>query len=105
MPPEGFHEFFLKLSYTLSYMWLIALLGLIFPRLVAAALYFLTTWFTGVFATVLWPILGFIFAPYTMLWYSVVVNWYGGEWGTLQLVVLVIAVLCDLGSSGKSARG
>lgn len=86
-------------------MWLVALLGLVFPRLAAAALYFLTTWFNGVFATVLWPILGFIFAPYTMLWYSVVMNWYGGEWGTLQLIVLVIAVLFDLGSSGKSAKG
>ena len=61
------------------HMWLIALVGLIFPRIAAVILYFFTTWFTGVFATVLWPILGFIFAPYTMLWYSAVINWYGGE--------------------------
>lgn len=86
-------------------MWLVAIFGLIFPRATAVVLYLLTSWFTGVFATVLWPILGFIFTPYTMLWYSVVVNWYGGTWGTLQLVVLCIAILCDLGSSGKSARG
>ena len=86
-------------------MWLFAILGLIFPRIAALILYFFTAWFTGVFATVLWPVLGFIFAPYTLLWYSVVINWYGGSWGTLQLVVLVIAVIADLSSSGKSARG
>ena len=86
-------------------MWLLAIVGLIFPRLAAAFLYFFTSWFNGVFETWLWPALGFIFAPYTMLWYSVVTNWYGGSWGTLQLVVLAIAVLCDFGSSGRSARG
>lgn len=86
-------------------MWLIAVVGLIFPRIAALILYFFTTWFAGVFATVLWPVLGFIFAPYTMLWYSAVMNWYGGEWNMLQLVVLAIAILFDLSSSGKSARG
>jgi len=29
-------------------------------------------------------------------------NYYGGEWGTLQIIVLVIAVIADLGS-GKGA--
>lgn len=86
-------------------MWLFAIVGLIFPRLAALLLYFLTGWFNAVFQTTLWPILGFLFAPYTMLWYSVVMNWYGGRWNTLQLVVLAIAVLFDFGSGGKSARG
>lgn len=86
-------------------MWLFAIVGLIFPRIAALVLYFFTSWFNGVFATVLWPILGFIFAPYTMLWYSVVMNWYGGSWSTLQLIVLAIAVLLDFSASGKSARG
>ncbi len=86
-------------------MWLLAVLGLVFPRIAALILYFFTTWFTGVFATMLWPILGFLFAPYTMLWYSVVMNWYGGEWHFLQIAILVVTILCDLGSSGKSARG
>lgn len=85
-------------------MWLL-LLGVIFPRVASVALYFFTEWFTGVFATWYWPVLGFIFAPYTMLWYSVVAHWYGGEWGTLQLIVLGVAIIADLSSSGKSARG
>ena len=86
-------------------MWLFAIVGLIFPRLAAAFLYFFTSWFDAIFQTWYWPILGFIFAPYTMLWYSVVANWYGGQWDTLQLVILAIAVLFDLGSGGKTAKG
>ena len=46
----------------ISDMWFFAIVGLIFPRLAAVALYFLTSWFSGVFATVLWSVLGFIFA-------------------------------------------
>ena len=49
-------------------------------------------WFAGVFDTLMWPLLGFFFAPTTLLWYSVVENLYNGYWGTLQIVVLVVAV-------------
>jgi hypothetical protein len=79
-------------------MPLILIFGLLAPRLAMALLYLFTNWFSGVFSTILWPILGFIFMPYTLLWYSVVVNWYGGTWGTLQIVVLVIAAAIDLGA-------
>lgn len=83
-------------------MWfLILALGLLLPRVTTLILYFFTRWFDGVFSTMLWPILGFIFMPYTMLWYSAVVNWNGGQWGAFQILVLVIAVIADL-SSNKS---
>ena len=99
-----FYYTFWKKMYTFL-VWILAIVGLIFPRVTAAFLYFLTNWFAGVFETWLWPLVGFIFAPYTMLWYSVVVNWYGGEWNTLQFVVLAIAAIADLSASGRSARG
>ena len=78
------------------------LIALFVPRLVAIYLYFLTNWFQGVFETQLWPVLGFIFMPYSMLWYSAVVNWYSAEWGMWQIGIMVIAVIADL-SSSKSA--
>lgn len=81
---------------------MIVLIALFVPRIAAAYLWLFTNWFSGVFQTQLWPILGFIFMPYTMLWYSAVVNWYGGEWEFLQIAVLIIAVIADL-SSNKSA--
>lgn len=80
----------------------LAVLALFVPRVVIVLLWFFSTWFEGIFETILWPLLGFIFAPTTMLWYSVVQNVYDGMWGALQLVVLVIAVLIDLSpASGR----
>lgn len=86
---------------------LIVLIALLAPRLVILALYFLTTWFQGLFANLLWPILGFIFLPTTLLWYSVVQNVYDGVWGGLQIVGLIIAVLIDGSPAGarRERRG
>lgn len=81
---------------------LLAVLALLAPRIVLLVLWFLTTWFQGMFDNLLWPILGFIFLPTSLLWYSAVLNWWGGEWGTVQIVGIVIALLIDLSpASGK----
>jgi len=80
---------------------LFALLALAAPRLVVAALWFFTTWFSGVFDAVLWPILGFIFLPTTLLWYTAVQHWFGGVWSFWPIVGLVVAMLIDV----SPARG
>lgn len=82
---------------------LLALLALAVPRLVIAAVWLFSNWFQGVFGSLLWPVLGFLFAPVTLLWYSVVHNWYGGAWDPWQVAVLVVAVLIDV-SPGASKR-
>ena len=76
----------------------IVIVGLFLPRIVTIISYYFTSWINGVFTTWDWPLLGFIFMPYTLLWYSAVINWYGGVWGLLQIVVMVIAILFDLSS-------
>ncbi len=81
---------------------LLALLALAVPRVTIVLLWVFSTWFRGIFDTLLWPILGFLFAPVTLLWYTAVHNWYGGTWGTWQIVGLVVAILLDLSpGSGK----
>lgn len=85
-------------------MPILIIFAILLPRAVSAYLYFFTKWFQGAFETALWPILGFIFMPYTMLWYSAVMNWYGGHWGGWQIAVLIIAAAADL-SSNKSGVG
>ncbi len=75
---------------------LISLLALAAPRLVAALLWFFTTWFRGVFDNMLWPILGFVFLPTTLLWYSAVHNWFGGRWTFWPVAGLVVALMIDL---------
>jgi len=76
---------------------------LFLPRIVIVGLWLLTTWFVGVFSTLLWPILGFLFAPTTMLWYSVVINVFGGTWDVVSLAGLAVAVVLDL--SPAAGRG
>lgn len=74
---------------------LVALVALVTPRLVILALWFLTTWFVGMFTSLLWPVLGFVFAPTTLLWYSAVQHWFGGVWSLWPVVGMVIAVMID----------
>ncbi len=83
---------------------LIALFGLFLPRLVMVLLWLFSDWFAGVFPNIIVALLGFLFLPYTTLWYSAVVNWYGGQWGVLQLAIGAIALLFDL-SSVAGSRG
>lgn len=78
--------------------------ALVLPRITIAYLWFITNWFTGVFDSIMWPLIGFFFAPTTLLWYSVIVNVYAGTWGTFQIVVMIIAVMIDLSPGTKKRK-
>jgi len=78
----------------------LALIALLFPRILIAVLWIFTNWFNGVFSSLLWPVLGFVFLPVTMLWYSVVINQFGGAWNITNIIVMVLAVAIDMGSWG-----
>ena len=81
------------------------LFALLTPRVLIILLWLLTSWFKGIFDTALWPVLGFIFLPTTLLWYTAVHNWWGGHWGALQVVGLVIALIIDISpASGRRRR-
>ena len=82
---------------------LVAVIALIAPRIVILALYFFSTWFVGIFASLIWPILGFIFAPTSLLWYTAVHHFFDGIWTTWAIVGMVIAALIDL-SPASSRR-
>jgi hypothetical protein len=83
---------------------IIALLALLAPRLLIALLWFVTTWFRGMFDTLLWPILGFIFLPTTLLWYSAVQRWFGAEWTLWPIVGLICALMIDVAPAGGRRR-
>jgi hypothetical protein len=83
---------------------LLALLALAVPRLVIVLLWLFSTWFTGMFASWLWPVLGFLFLPTTLLWYSAVQHWWGGTWSLVPIVGLVIALLIDVSPSSGRRR-
>jgi len=52
----------------------------------------------------LWPILGFIFLPTSLLWYTVVLHWFGGVWSLWAIVGLVIALIIDVSSAREHRR-
>ena len=76
---------------------ILVIISLIVPRLLIIGVWIFSGWFKGVFATWYWPLLGFFFMPHTMLWYSAVQNWFEGKWDFLQIFILILAVLMDLG--------
>jgi hypothetical protein len=81
------------------------LLALAVPRLAIALLWFFTNWFHGLFDSVLWPILGFVFLPTTLLWYTAVQHWFGGAWTLWPVVGIVVALLMDLSPARGRQRG
>ena len=82
---------------------LLAAFALAVPRLVTVVLWLFTPWFRGMFdhQSLLLPVLGFLFVPTTLLWYSAVQHWFGGHWGPWQIAGVVVAVLIDVSPAKK----
>ena len=81
---------------------ILALIAAFFPRLVIIALFLFSDYLGRAYSTVLWPILGFLFAPFTTLAYAFGKNSNGSIDGW-YLVIVIVAILMDLGSFGGSA--
>jgi hypothetical protein len=86
---------------------LLTVLALAAPRVVIVLLWLFTGWFRGIFDTALWPVLGFIFLPTTLLWFTAVQHWFGGQWTLWPVVGLVLALLVDVSPAGgrRARRG
>jgi hypothetical protein len=81
---------------------LFLLIALITPRVLIVLLWLFTTWFRGIFSIALWPVLGFIFLPTTLVWYTAVQHWFDGQWTLFPIVGLVIALAIDVSpASGR----
>jgi hypothetical protein len=74
------------------------------PRIAIVLLWFFTNWFVGLFASLLWPVLGFLLLPTTLLWYSAVQHWFGGQWTLWPVVGIVVALLIDLAPARSYRR-
>jgi hypothetical protein len=80
---------------------LVALLALVTPRLLIFLIWFFSNWFRGMFPSAVVLILGFIFLPTTLLWYTAVQHWFAGQWTFWPVVGVVIALVIDV----SPARG
>ena len=84
--------------------FLLAAVALVTPRIAIALLWFFTDWFAGLFPSLLWPVLGFLLMPTTLLWYSAVQHWFGGQWTLWPVVGIIVALLIDLSPAGGYRR-
>jgi len=82
---------------------LLAILGLITPRIIILILWIFSSYIGRAIDSALWSILGFVFLPTTTLMYAVAQNSFDGleGWG---LVLFVLGVVVDFGLIGGGAR-
>jgi hypothetical protein len=78
---------------------LVAGIAFFFPRLAMILLIIFSDYMGRAYETILWPVLGFLFLPYTTLAYALAINSNGSVAG-IYLVLVVVAVLIDLGVVG-----
>jgi hypothetical protein len=81
----------------------VAMIAFFFPRLAIILTVLFSDYIGRAFNNeVLWPILGFIFMPLTLLAYAFAKNANGSVDG-MYLVLVIVAALVDLGVFGGSA--
>jgi hypothetical protein len=80
---------------------LIGCLALSAPRFAIVVVVIFSDYIGRAYETALWPLVGFFVMPLTTLAYAWAINSRGSVDG-LQLVVVVLAVLIDLGMLGGS---
>jgi len=82
----------------------LALLGLLMPRLVILVLAVFTEYISMAYETTIWPLLGWFFMPFTTLAYMVAMinndHQVTGGW----IVLMIVAVLMDLGGNSTTVR-
>lgn len=81
---------------------LVGCLALAAPRFAIILVVIFSDYIGRAFQTTIWPLIGFLFMPLTTLSYAWAMNSRGSVAG-FHLVVVVVAVLLDLGLVGGSA--
>jgi hypothetical protein len=82
---------------------LLVVVVLAFPRIAMVAMFLLSNYLQRAYHGLLLPVLGFIFLPLTTIVYAWLTNTHRPVVG-LNALILVIAVVIDLGGLGGGAR-
>jgi hypothetical protein len=84
---------------------IVFVIALAFPRLALLLVFFFSNYLGRAYDTILVPLLGFLLMPLTTLAYAWAIN-SGGSVEGAYLVVVVLAVLLDLGllGGGEASR-
>jgi membrane-bound ClpP family serine protease len=82
---------------------LVLILFLAFPRIALLLLFFFSNYLERAYHGLLLPLLGFLFLPLTTLAYAWMANT-GRPTAGINLIILIVAVVIDLGGLGSGAR-
>jgi hypothetical protein len=82
----------------------IILIALFMPRLALFLIWLFSDWLGRAYDTVLWPLLGFFFMPYTTLAYMAGMLNNDGHISGGWLALVVFCALIDLGAWGGSRK-
>ena len=80
---------------------LMGLMAMAFPRMAIILVVIFSDYIGTAYQTTIWPLLGFFFMPVTTLAYAWAMHSSGSVAG-LQLFVVIIAVLIDVGTSATA---
>lgn len=84
---------------------LLVIFGILLPRITLLYLWIINFFDASrPWNTYLWPVLGWIFMPYTTLVYGCCYVYNNGEFDVGWIILTVLAVLFDLGSDGSTRR-
>jgi hypothetical protein len=83
---------------------LLPCLAVLMPRVVMVFIFLLTDWFSQAYQSMIWPLLGFFVMPYTTLAYMAAMINNNHTLDNGWLVLVIIAVIVDLGAHERSAR-
>ncbi len=92
-----------KLEKELVVGCLFFLFALAVPRVLMGCIFLFTNWFSQAYQSMLWPLIGFFFLPYTTLAYMLAMLQNGalsGGW----LVIFIVALFIDLGQGGHATH-
>jgi hypothetical protein len=82
---------------------LAAAIAMLMPRVAMVLILILTHWFQQAFHSALWPVLGFLFMPYTTLAYMAAqIN--AGELRGWWMALFIAAILIDAGHWGGGSH-
>ena len=82
---------------------LLVILALLLPRVVMFFIWLMTNWFSRAYDTWIWPLLGFIFMPYTALAYMAAMLHAGSVTGG-WLALVIVAAIVDISHWGGGGR-
>ena len=83
---------------------LIGCFALFFPRVAILLIWlFGNGWLQAAYSSMIWPIIGFFVMPFTVLAYALAWHVGGQRVDGFGIVVIILAVLMDLGIIGGSA--